>query len=235
MLKFLSAIACAISVHVCEAAPSVIQLTTTNTVNFRGEVSGQSVVKAMKELSQLVEERGRRNYPIYLVLDSPGGSIMAGDMLVQYLRTLQNVHTISIFAASMAAGIMQANPGMRYITNSGIVMFHRASGSFEGQFNTGELESQLKVFSAFVTLMEQDNADRMGITLQEYKQRIINEWWILGQEAIQSKVADAVVQLRCTSALIEKTSLVTESNFFSSVTITYSECPLFRAPISVEE
>lgn len=231
MFKFLSALACAISVHVCEASPSVIQLTTLNTVTFRGEVSAESVISVMVKLNELNEERGKKNYPIYLVLDSPGGSIMAGDMLVQYLRTLQNVHTISIFAASMAAGIVEANPGIRYIVNSGLLMFHRASGQFEGQFNTGELESQLKVFSAYVTLMEQDNADRIGITLQEYKQRIMNEWWMLGQEAVQSKAADFVVQLRCTKQLIDKQETIVQEGFFSSAKLTFSECPLFRAPV----
>lgn len=235
MLKFLAALACTISAHFCEATPSQIQLTTTNTVTLRGPVDGGSVTEVMSKLQELVEERGRSNYPIYLVLDSPGGSIMAGDMLIQYLRTLQNVHTITIFAASMAAGIVEANPGNRYITSSGLLMFHRASGSFEGQFNDGEVETQLKLWRAFVNQMEQANADRMQLSLQDYKQRIINEWWMLGQEAVQDKGADFVTQIRCSKELIAQKNSVTVMSFFFTSQKTYSACPLFRVPLSSDE
>jgi ATP-dependent protease ClpP protease subunit len=233
MIKTMLALACAVSANLCEAAPSEVQLTTTNTVTFRGEVSPGSVTEVMVKLSKLALLRGSSNYPIYLVLDSPGGSIMAGDMLVQYLRTLSNVHTITIFSASMAAGIVEANKGIRYITPSGILMFHRASGSFEGQFNSGELESQLRLWTSIVNIMEQANADRLGITLQDYKARIVNEWWMLGQEAVQNKAMDFVVSVRCSQNLINQTQKVTESSLFFQVELEYSDCPLFRAPLSI--
>lgn len=235
MFKFLAALACAISAHVCEAAPAQIQLTTANTVTLRGPVTATSTTEVMSQLNDYVHIRGKQTYPIYLVLDSPGGSIMAGDMLVQYLRTLQNVHTITIYGASMAAGIAQANPGIRYITTSGLLMFHRATGSFEGQFATGELESQLKLWTAYVEQMEQANADRMQISLQDYKARIINEWWLLGQDAVQSKAADFLVQVRCSSALIEEQEEIVIQGFLFSATKTFSRCPLFRAPLNIDK
>lgn len=153
-----------------------LNLTPENTVTYRGEINSASATAVMLELQRLSDERGKKDYPIYLVLDSGGGSIYAGDFFIQYMRTLKNIHTISIFSASMAAGIVEAVEGRRYITRNGVLMFHRAKGSFDGQFEEGEVESQLRLWKAIVLNMESINAARCGLPLADYKDKVKNEW-----------------------------------------------------------
>jgi ATP-dependent protease ClpP protease subunit len=208
-----------------------VVLTTTNTVTIRGEISGVSVTKAMAELAYQNIRRGRAPYKIYLVLDSPGGSIYAGDAFIQFAKTIRDLETVTIFSASMAAGIVQALPGRRLVTENGILMFHRASGSFEGQFEDGEVESQLRLWKAIVRAMEVKNSTRMGMSLEEYKQKSKDEYWLYGTENVTSKAADAQVDIKCSRALIEQTENVVVESFFGVSTIKFSACPLFRSPI----
>lgn len=213
------------------AQEAPIVLNTSNTVLFRGPVTGASVTKAQLNLVEAVKTRGSGKYPIYLVLDSPGGSIYAGEAFIAFARTLPNVETISIFAASMAAGIVESMPGKRHITPGGILMFHRASGGFEGQFEEGEVESQLALWKQIVRTMEGRNASRIGISLEAYKAKVVNEWWLYGADAVTQKGADKISTIVCSQALIDKREVVVSQMFIFTVKSVYSGCPLFRGPL----
>jgi ATP-dependent protease ClpP protease subunit len=181
---------------------------------------------AMLDIASKVVLRGQAKYPIYLVLDSPGGSIYAGDNFIQFAKTIRNLHTITMYSASMAAGIAQALPGRRLITEHGMFMFHRATTTISGQISEGELESRLANSKRLVRRMEVKNAKRIGITLQKYKQNVKDEWWLDAEKAILSKVADAIVDIHCSPALIKKKLTTVKRTFFGNKTITRSACPL---------
>lgn len=205
-----------------------IVLTPENTVVYRGEVSNTSANKMQKAIHGLVTKRGSKTYKIYLVLDSPGGSISAGDAFIQYAKTVPNLDTVTVFAASMAAGIVEALPGNRYITENGILMFHRASGQIGGQFEKGEMESRLAFFKQMVLSMEIKNASRLKMSLADYKKEVVNEMWMYGYQATARKAADKVVDIKCSSELIDKSVL--DSFLFMGmfeIQIKYSGCPLF--------
>lgn len=121
------------------ATPRTVLLRTDNTVYLQGEVSSRSMTDIQNNLLDLVllRQKSGKSYPIYLVLDSPGGSIVAGEDFIQFAKTLKNVETITFFAASMASAIVEALPGNRLVVESGTMMFHRAAGGFQGQFENG--------------------------------------------------------------------------------------------------
>lgn len=209
-----------------------IQLDPNNTIVFRGEVSADSVNAAILKLIELIElnvKRGKANYPLYLVLDSPGGSISDGLDFIDYAKSVPNLKTVTLFAASMASAIVEALPGERLVTDTGILMFHRAAGTFSGQFETGELESRLEIAKTVVRHMESTNADRIGISLKKYKSKVVSEWWIFGKFNIYQKTADRVVNVVCSQELIDSRIATVEQGFFSSSRVTYSGCPLIKA------
>src|SRR5690349_6682828 len=107
MRKFLNLLLPLLVLHFVPAKAETIALNADNTVVIRDEITGMSMVKAQLQLAEQVVKRGTRAYPIYLVLDSPGGSIEAGFMFTQFAKTIPNLHTISIFSASMASAIVE--------------------------------------------------------------------------------------------------------------------------------
>jgi ATP-dependent protease ClpP protease subunit len=203
-----------------------IVINTSNVCTLDGPVDSESTKKVKLCLVEKSLKRRGRGYPIYLYLASPGGSIYQGLRFVEFAKTIPNLHTITEFSASMAAAIAQLLPGQRYVTKHGVFMFHRASGSFRGQFEDGELESRIKMWKQIVKNMEKNQAKRIGITLKEYKKRRTNEWWIYGEHNVTENVADAVVTVKCTPALIKQSYKKTYQSIFGSKTVTKSACPL---------
>lgn len=203
-----------------------------NTVNFRGTVNGSSVNKAIVDLHELLTKRGNKNYPIYIVLDSPGGSISDGLAFIAFAENYANIKTIGLDAASMASAIMMHLPGERLATSTSVLMFHRARISgLGGQIEDGEAESRLNMIKKMVRHMEQKSADRIGITLSEYKNKVLNEWWVFGQDNKKQNVVDRIVNIKCTSRLIKKRENAYMQSMFGSSSAEYSGCPLLRTPV----
>lgn len=201
-----------------------IALKEDNTVVFRGKVSSASVDMYGAQLLNMSTNL-EDNETIYLVIDSPGGSIWAGMNFIAVMNSVpQNVVCIAIFAASMAHGFLQACPGKRYITANGISMIHRASGSFQGQFNEGEVESRLEFWKSIVEIMEKNNAKRMGLTLKTYQSLAKDEFWCTGKNCVKYSFVEDITNIKCSPGLLNKTYRYLGGSFLSG-------CPLIRGVV----
>lgn len=207
-----------------------ILLTSVNTVVFRGEVTDNSALNIQLKLFRLALIRGAKDYPIYLVLDSPGGSIDAGLSFIEFAKVIRNLKTISIFAASMTSGIAEALPGERLVTQNGTMMFHRAAGSFRGYFETGEVESQLEYSKNIMRGMEKVNSDRLKLDISTYKELVRTELWIYAEDNVTRHAADRMVDLECSSTLTQSKESVSFDTVFGVVNVIFSGCPLMRSP-----
>lgn len=204
-----------------------VNLTTDNTVSIRSSITDNSVAKAAKELINLDIKRADKKYPIYLVIDSGGGSILAGLKFIRIAKTIKNLKTICIYCASMAHAIAQQLPGERLAVGGNIMMAHRAKGGFSGQFESGEVESRLRLFKVLVRDMEKKNADRIGISLKDYKAKVVNEWWTYGAESLKQNIVDGIVELSCSKDLIDKKSKSIIQGIFGPIEgPEVSECPI---------
>jgi len=205
-----------------------IELTPDQVVNYRGQVDSKSASKVLKDL---IEKRKKTKKTIYLFINSPGGSIIDGIYFIEAAKKIENVKTVVIFAASMAHAIVQNLPGERLIMPSGVAMAHRAAGRFEGQFETGEVESQIKLWKAIVTDLEIKNSKRIGISLEEYKEKVKDEWWSYGVQAVTEHVVDRMQEFTCSNELIDAKVSETSEGFFGTSETEYSECPLLVFPL----
>jgi len=203
-----------------------ITLGLMNTVYISGDIDQSTVRRAQTKFLSILERKKDKLAPIYLVVDSQGGSVGHSTDLVRFFNSFSNLRliTITLRAASSAALLVQALQYPRYILADSMLMFHRAYLSFDGQFETGELESRLEHAKRFVRYFENIIADRIGITLEEYKQKILYEWHLFGQDIVDNNAADKIVEIRCTPNLIAAShiehGLLTAKEVF--------ECPLLR-------
>ena len=205
-----------------------ILITLKNSVTLDGPVTQKSVDTVAQKLLKL-SNQAPLSEELFLVLDSPGGSVMAGLNFIQLMKSIpQKVSCIAMYAASMAHGILQQCTGDRYVTENGMIMIHRARGTISGQFNDGEMESRLKFWKQVVTNMEAKNALRQGITLEKYKKLAKDEYWCFGAECVHDNVADFETNIRCGQDLLKKTITVEKRFFFGSFTIEKSACPLIK-------
>lgn len=213
------------------AATGVVTLSARNTYIFRGAVDGDTVAKAQLGLMKL-SRRLSKDSVIYLVLDTPGGSIQAGNTLVDTIKGLpQRVKTVTQFAASMGFYFVQALDE-RIITPSGVLMAHRAKvGGVSGEV-PGEAIVRINMIMDIVREMEKLNATRIGVTLEEYQRVSRDEYWVSGEEAVRQGVADRVAAVACDESL-DGISSVVENTIFGQVQVQFSNCPAIMAPLSV--
>lgn len=222
---------------VITANAEVIELNLKNNVTLRGPIDDSMSGPLIAKINIKADSRTglfSASTPLYLFLDSPGGSVSSGLDIIANTENITNLKTVTIFAASMAAGIVQALPGTRLGTKNSILMFHRARGGVEGQLETGELESQLDFWKGIIRKMEKTNADRMNMTLEDYKAKVKDEMWIHGEDNITKKSLDRVVSFKCSKELILATESVRVNTMFGPITLKFSQCPLLTYPVGVE-
>jgi ATP-dependent Clp protease protease subunit len=204
-----------------------IVLTEDNSVIFNQQVTNDYTSKKTLEIMK----KAKKGIPLYLVLNTPGGSVSAGLAFVDSINSLKvPVHTITIFAASMGYQFVQ-ELGIRYITPSGTLMSHRgAIGGLSGQV-PGELNSRLNHIQSILSGMSSRAAARVGMDKKAYDDAIINELWISGKEAVNAKHADKLANVACDKSLTNGTYTEVFDTMFGRVSVEFSKCPLISAPL----
>lgn len=214
-----------------EIKQETVTLSADNSVLFRAEVNVLSVAKAQKELLEK-DAKLPNGAPLYLVLDTPGGDIAAGNQLVDVAKGLNRpVHTITLFAASMGFSFVQ-RLGTRYITPSGTLMAHRAFVQGVGGQVPGEFLTAAAVIYEATSKLERLNASRLGISFDTYQDLVRNEYWVSGDDAVAQNAADKLVTIKCDKSLAGTYTEVLRT-MFGPLTLTWSKCPAITAPIGV--
>lgn len=213
------------------AKPKVIELNEKNTVLFNDVFTNEFVSKKQIEIIKKRAELGE-DKKLYLVLDTPGGSVVAGNILRSTLKAFgDNIDTITIYAASMGYNTVQAL-GTRYILPNGILMSHRASiRGLSGEIG-GELDSRYRFYKKLTESLDKMSAKRVGLSIEEYNKLVSDEFYTVGQEAVNSNHADEVALIKCDESLL-KTEDRTIRTFFGPLKVTFSKCPLVRGPLKI--
>lgn len=222
-----------LSTQLMSQSSDVVTLTENNTVHFSGPVNDVSVANAQQKLGQLSAKLGS-NETIYLVIDSPGGSVSAGNSFIDFAKALpQKIKPICIFCASMGYHMFQSLDE-RLVIPSSTLMSHRASlGGLSGQV-PGELEARLRWIKSTLFDMDVAVAKRVGVSVQDYRSSIYDELWLNGSEAVSKKHADRFVKVKCSNALLTGTNKQTVSTLFGPVEVTTSKCPLINGILGFE-
>lgn len=209
-----------------------ILLTSKNHVLLRGNVDGGSIAEVSSKLLKLSSQLPETEI-IYLIIDSDGGSVFAGIDLINVMEIIpQQIHTISLYAFSMAYSISQRGE-KRYIAQRGIMGQHRAKGEFKGQFAYGEVEKQLEIITKVILDIESYEAKKIGVTLKEFQALIKDEMYVYYTDAVEKKVADDVAQVNCSKKLVREFVIKQVCGFFGCMDKRYSKCPIIRGELPV--
>jgi ATP-dependent Clp protease protease subunit len=210
-----------------KSTANVIELTETNHVLLRGPVSDQSVAATLSELTRLLSKR-KNDSDLYLVLDTPGGSVGDGLRIYEFLKGYKNVHTITLNSYSMGAILVELIDGQRLMTETGTLMFHRMKAMMSNYATTEQIQSRAAYYAAIELLIEDKIADRVGNSQPEIHKLHDNELYLIGPEAVERGYADKVVGVKCSSALLKKKKIeiVQPLPFLPPEEVEVSACPL---------
>lgn len=211
---------------------SKLKLEASNTLSLRGPVTKKSMADLMVKLLKMSKELNLDDV-IYLVLATPGGDVFAGSEFIDLAKSIpQDIHTINLVSISMGFQISQ-HLGKRYALPSSLFMAHRASiRGLGGQFH-GELESRLAMLKNRINYLDSITSKRVGLNFHDYQSRINPEWWINGFSSVSENVSDEVIQATCGRSL-RGTVQKTVRTIFGPVIVTFSKCPLIKAPLKMK-
>jgi ATP-dependent protease ClpP protease subunit len=142
---------------------------------------------------------------IYVYIDSNGGEVESGNKLINqlnyYSKIGKSIKCIAKNAFSMAFQIFQSSGcNSRYILTSSTTMQHQMSlNNIKGQlFNT---MNYLKMIESMSNSLDQQSANRIGMSIEEYNKLTKTDWWLYGEDIIRKGVADCLVTIGCDQKL----------------------------------
>lgn len=209
----------------------VVTLSDKNTVILNLPIFSQSARDVQLALSEKSRNLGYSK-PIYLFLNSPGGSIASGEEIIETAKGLpQKVHTISNFSASMSFIISQLLDD-RLVLDSATLMSHRAYGGVEGEI-PGSIVYRLVGLLEYLTRIDNKVAKRAGMALADYRKLTQDELWMDSFKAKTLKFADETVVVRCDSSL---QGTFKQQFSFGPIQIeaTFAKCPLISEAVDVK-
>jgi len=167
---------------------------------FLGKVSEASVFSCVSELSYWSREHPKCD--IEFILNSPGGEVIAGMALFDYLMYLRsmghNVTTVAIgYAASMAGIVLQAGE-KRVMGREAYVLIHEVSFGAGGKI--GEVEDEVafvrKIQDRVLAIFSKRSLaaqPKTGLTVRQFANRWRRkDWWLDSDEALRLGVVDEV-------------------------------------------
>lgn len=187
-----------ISLAICgETNSKTIELTLLNLISIRGPINSYSTSKFVRDTSNLGTNQ------INILINSPGRSISDGNIIIEQMKSLNEssvvINCISQFAASMAFIITQACPHRMGISTS-ILMQHQMSLGVKGEIN--RINSYLEYIDNLKKSLDLMQANRIGMDMYKFQERVKYEWWIYGNNNIKKNILDEIVIIKCSNDLV---------------------------------
>ena len=160
---------------------------------FNSSVSSDSVKKCMEKLTEW--HRLDPECSIEIIFSSPGGSIISGFELFDFLQDLRyQGHHITTgtlgYAASMAGVLLQAGD-VRWVGQQAWVMIHRAA--FRAAGKTYEIEDEVKFTQRLEGRILDIFTSRSKLSKTKIKRNWDRkDWWISADEAIEMGLVDEI-------------------------------------------
>jgi ATP-dependent Clp protease protease subunit len=180
----------------------VVELGQENFVRLVGEIEDNSASRFIQELYTV----SAKNLNVTVYIDSPGGDVLAGMRIIDAVQGLRAVRPglrlqcYAQTAASMAFIFLQTSCDRRVVSAFSVLMSHQASLGARGK--AGEVESRLDLVRQVLELLDIRVAARLGMSVAAYRQTIVNDWWLVGKNALEAKAADTLGSVACTAELV---------------------------------
>ena len=215
---------CVFSLFAKEKEVKTIVLNSTNFISLNSEVDGLSVDKLIAEIN-----KRKPGETLYIYVNSPGGSILDGNRLIEVLRSTDvNVEVVVQEAASMAAVIVEIAK-VRHITKTGFLMFHHAQTQVSGDIE--QVKARVNFTYQLQSILYDLVSERLGISKAKLIKKIGFEWFLNSTEALKENAVDDIVKVKCDQSILGvsvKTTKLLSAPGLQSMQVDTNEllCPL---------
>lgn len=165
-------------------------LSSARSVFLRGPIFATTAKDVIAQINSLSDSAS----PIYLFIDSPGGSVFEGEKIISAMESAKGpVNTVCIgLCASMAAYIHQYG-AQRYAYDRAILMFHDGSGGVQGEVE--KMNSMLSFVRRKIEKIDNHIAARSGLPIEVFVSLKLSDLWIDAEDAQTKGLVDKLVKV----------------------------------------
>lgn len=151
-------------------------------------VSSKTVTDAIKSMNAKSSE------PIFLLLDSPGGSVIDGASVINEMEASKApVYTVCTRLCASMAAMIHSYGSKRYALDRAILMYHPATAGAQGQ--VANMLSLLNAINRYTDKMVANIVSRSKLNKADYEKLIAYELWIDSEDALAKGLTDGTVSL----------------------------------------
>ena len=163
---------------------------TNRIVELNGPVGFSMIKTAQKKFIKL---NAQSNDPIWIRINSPGGSVDAGLILIDTFRASKSpVYCLVESKAYSMAAITLLFCDRKYALDHATIMLHEASYGTMGEDPSNR--SRIDFLTSYLDKMHRELAKRVGMSHEKYREKIRDAWWLMADEAEKAGIVDAVVR-----------------------------------------
>jgi ATP-dependent Clp endopeptidase proteolytic subunit ClpP len=162
---------------------------------FNSSVSDSSVSSCMGQITRWVREANGEKIKVELVFHSPGGEVISGMALFDFIRHLMaeghEINTVAIGMAASMAGILLQAGTKRIMGKQTWVMIHEAS--FAAMGSMGQVEDTVEWVKRVQKRILDIFAERSTMTAAQFGRRWKRKnWWLDSDECLKLGLVDEV-------------------------------------------
>jgi ATP-dependent Clp protease protease subunit len=135
--------------------------------------------------------------PIYLYINSPGGSVSAGMAIYDTMQHIKSeVVTICVgIAASMGAFLLSSGTkGKRLALPHSRIMIHQPMGGTQGRRQATDIEIEAREILRIRGQLDQIMADNTGQSVERIKKDTDRDYFMSAEEAKEYGIIDRVIE-----------------------------------------
>jgi ATP-dependent Clp endopeptidase proteolytic subunit ClpP len=182
--------------------PKVLE-TIYNRIYFYSEIDRSSVLTLNKNIRDLcatyVAEACNRGVtkpsnPIYLHIQSYGGSVFAGlaamDEIINISRQIE-IHTIIDGCCASAATFLSIVGTRRYINKHAFMLIHQLSSMMWGKYE--EMKDEMLSIEKIMKMVKDLYAERTKLPTQKIEEILQRDIWFTADECLQYGLVDEII------------------------------------------
>lgn len=170
------------------ASADTIEL-TDRIAYLTGAVNTKSISAVIKKVLAYDSES---HDEIWLMIDSFGGSVDAGFILIDLIKTIKSpVNCVVTSKAYSMGAILTVFCKKRYMYEHATMMFHEASYGALGE--DPSIRSRIEFNVKYLDRIHSEIAKIIKMPLTDYRERIRDAWWVLAPEAVKANFVDGIV------------------------------------------
>lgn len=167
------------------------------------------VISNVQPVIEELKAKAERHSELYLLIDSPGGSVLDGALVLSAMEASNaKIHTVCIALCASMAFIIHQHGVQRLGVDRAMIMAHPASGGLQGTLQ--QMNSRLSTITRYVDKMDAYIAKRANMTLEQLNALSVSELWLDTEDALARNFIDGIVDVNTSAKPPMPTFFITD-------------------------